>query len=129
MFIAHGEFRLEKKDQIIFIESKGPFNHEAVELYTQQMNQMMNSFIGDWGQVVTLHQDSLFTPQAEQSMKAALYERKSKGLKASAVIIHDEQARFIIEHQISRVYDEVGINYTYVSSPDEATSWVNQHLS
>ncbi len=62
MFVAHGEFLLEKKEQIIFIESKGPFNQEAVELYTLQMNQIMESFEGNWGQVITLHQDSLFYP-------------------------------------------------------------------
>ena len=129
MFIAHGEFHLEKKEQVIFIESRGPFNQEAVELYTLQMNDIMESFSDNWGQIVTLHQDSLFTPQAEYSMKQALYVRKEKGLTASAVIILDEKARFVIQHQISRVYDEVGIEYIYINSADEAKCWLNKKLT
>jgi hypothetical protein len=128
MFVAHGEFRLVKKEQIIFIESKGPFNQEAVDLYALQMNEIMESFDGYWGQIITLHQDSLFTPQAEQSMKQALLYRKANGLAASAVIIHDDKARFIIQHQISRVYDEVGVEYAYIDCVDEAMRWMNEKL-
>ncbi len=129
MFIAHGEFRIEKKEQVVFIESKGPFNQEAVELYTLQMEEIMESFDSPWGQIITFHQNSLFTPQAEQSMKQALYYRKEKGLTASAVIIRDDQARFVIQHQFSRVYNDVGIDYVYIDNIDEAICWMEERLS
>ncbi len=62
-------------------------------------------------------------------MKLALYNRQEKGLKASAVVINDDQARFIIQNQISRVYDEVGIQYAYINCATEATRWVNEKLT
>lgn len=129
MFIAHGEFRLRKEGQIILIDSKGPFNNEAVTQFTQDIHDLIQSYNSPWGQIITLHQDSIFTPQAESSMKSALYSRKNLGLVASAIIITNHQASFVIRHQISGVYDEVGIAHIYTDSEKTAREWVNRQIA
>ncbi|MEH6444689.1 MAG: hypothetical protein V7784_12410 [Oceanospirillaceae bacterium] len=129
MFNAHGEFRISTKNHIVIIELIGPFNKEAVEQLNIEMEKLIDYLPSKWGQIVNFHQDSIFTPQAEQSMKLALFKRKSRGLSASAVLIGECYAKFVIQNQISRVYDEVGLNYLYMEDFTKAEEWIEQQIS
>ena len=129
MFIAHGEYQVFKKDQLCIIESRGPFNAEMVCKYSLEVDKVTAQMPEVWGQIVVMHQDSLFTPQAEVSMSDAIFSRRQRGLLVSAVIISDSQVRMNIEAQVSNIYDRAGINYAFFEQISGAEQWALQQLS
>jgi len=129
MFIAHGEYQVLKKGQLCIVESRGPFNAEMVHKYSLEVDQVTQEMPQVWGQIVIMHQDSLFTPQAEFGMSDAIIARKARGLFVSAVIITDSQVRMNIETQVSNIYDRAGIRYAFFNEFSVAEQWALQQLS
>ena len=129
MFIAHGEYQVLKKDQLCIVESRGPFNAEMVHKYSLEVDRVTREMPEVWGQIVIMHKDSLFTPQAESGMSRAIIARKARGLLVSAVIIPDPEARMNIEAQVSKIYDSAGISYAFFDDFSGAEQWALQQLA
>ena len=128
MFLPHGKYRIELKNNVMLVEAKGPFNIEVVKQYTQQVAATLSQLILPWGQVVILHQDSLFTPEAEQLMYKTVEDRKENGLVASAVIINGSTSQFIIEQQVAKIYQASKVNYQFFDDECVARAWVDEAL-
>ncbi len=129
MFLPHGEYRIELKNDVLLIEAKGPFNIELVKQYTQEVDTIIKTLIKPWGQVLILHQDCLFTPEAERLMYRTVEHRKKLGLVASAVVFADPQSRFIIEQQLSNIYQMSQVQYRCFEDEVAGTAWVDERLA
>ncbi|EPJ49569.1 MAG: hypothetical protein OFPI_24350 [Osedax symbiont Rs2] len=129
MFIAHGEYQVFKRDQLCIIESRGPFNAEMVCKYSLEVDQVTQQMPETWGQIVIMHQDSLFTPQAEIEMSNAIIARRERGLLVSAVIISNSQVHMNIVAQVSNIYERAGISYAFFDDTGGAEQWALQQLS
>lgn len=129
LFIPHGEYRVEVQNNILLIEARGPFNKEVVTAYTADVLQALEQMEPPWGQVIVLHQDSVFTPEAESQLAKKVAQSKALGLVASGVVILNTQIEFVIKQQLSQVYKQSDVLHNYFDAEDAARSWVVDELA
>ena len=129
MYSAHGLHKIEFKDNILTVEARGPFNDQQVQKYQAQLQDALAEVCGPWGQLNLLHQDCLFTPQAELQMHQATELRKRRGICAIAVVFINGGQNSIVEQQLSRIYQQCHIPHGYFSDADAATAWLKAQLA
>ena len=123
IFRKHGVYSLEVKDQVLIVDATGPFNDELVMCYQNELETCIAQLeTSCWGQIVTLHAQSLFTPEAEQSLINSLKHRKSRGLKASAVV--SDSPYSLVRIQISRIYNQAGVAHDFFENEEHAFNWL-----
>lgn len=123
-FAPHGEYRVRVEKNMLLVEAKGPFNSEVVANYTADMALAVKQVTAPWCQLVILHQEGLFTLDAEKQMYSTISTRKDLGMSASAIVIIGASARFAIEMQISRIYNDLQVKHQYFDNEEEARVWL-----
>ena len=89
-FKEHGVFEVKVEGQLLLVDATGPFNDELLKHYRDALESCIQRLeVGQWNQIVTLHQTSIFTPEAEETLTQSLIERRSRGLIACSVVIAD----------------------------------------
>jgi len=123
MFKAHGEYSIQRKGPLLLTNCKGPFNTELVENHNSDITTIIDSMPSVWGQVIVIHQDSLWTPDAERRMCQTVSVRKSRGLRVSAVVLENPNSKVILKNQISRVYDFAEVEHGFFEDTFSAELW------
>jgi len=126
--VAHGVHRIEFKDKILTVEAKGPFNEQQVQNYQAQLQEVLSEIKGHWGQLNLLHQDCIFTPQAEREMYQTIKLRKQFGVCAIAVVFVDTARTAIVEQQLTRLYRQFNIVHAYFIDTDAALVWLEAQV-
>jgi len=126
---AHGVHRIEFKDKILTVEAKGPFNEQQVQNYQAQLQKVLSKIKGQWGQLNLLHQDCIFTPQAEREMYHTIKLRKQCGVCAIAVVFVDTEPTGIVEKQLTRLYQQFNIVHAYFIDEDAALDWLETQVA
>ncbi|EPJ51551.1 MAG: hypothetical protein OFPI_17070 [Osedax symbiont Rs2] len=126
MFIAHGEYRVDIQQNLLIVEAKGPFNKEVVKQYALEMQHAVQKMQSPWGQLIIMHQDSLFTPEAEKLMHKSARARKLSGLYACAIVLVETTVRFAIEHQVSNIYRRADIAHDFFDCEQQARAWLQE---
>ncbi|OUS39434.1 hypothetical protein A9R01_01600 ['Osedax' symbiont bacterium Rs2_46_30_T18] len=129
MYPAHGLHKIELKDNILTVEARGPFNDEQVQNYQAQLQHTLGNICGPWGQLNLLHQDCLFTPQAERAMYQTIEFRKQRGVCAIAVVFITPGPNSITEQQLTRIYQHFNIAHAYFINENDALIWLNTQLA
>lgn len=129
MFLPHGEYHLTIEDDLMFIEARGPFNVEVVDQYMREVAVLIQQMQPPWGQIITLHQDSLFTPEAEQLMYKMVADRKQSGVVASAVVMLNPKGQFVVEQQVGNIYQQSQVSHRYFRDYNAALCWVREQIS
>ena len=125
-FAEHGVFKVKVKveDKILLVDATGPFNGELIIQYEKALESCINNLeASKWNQIITLHQLSLFTPEAEQKLTQTLINRRSRGLIACAVVLISIEAESLIKDQMSRCYNRAGVKYEFTTSVHGAKKW------
>lgn len=126
-FSEHGVFEVLISNDTLIVDATGPFNAELINHYENALDSCIQKLEGTvWDQIVILHNNSLFTPDAEQKLIQTLINRRERGLRASAVILKDADYSFVLKEQMSRCYKLAGIQYDFFAGADEARIWFNQ---
>ena len=124
-FKEHGVFEIKIEGKLLLINATGPFNQELIIKYQRALGSCIPNLEGSkWNQIVTLHQLSVFTPEAEQALIQTLINRKARGLVACAVILLDIEVETLIKTQISNCYNKAGVKHQFTSSIDDAKKWL-----
>jgi len=123
-FAPHGEYKISVENNLLLVEAKGPFNSEIVANYTADMALAVKQVDAPWGQLIVLHQEGLFTPSAEKQMYGTISARKDLGMCASGIVIIGASAKFAIEMQISRIYNDLQVKHQYFDNEKEARDWL-----
>lgn len=127
LFASHGSFSIELTDKCMIVDASGPFNKEIVDEYETAIQAAMETLTSKhWGQIIRLHGMSMFTPDAENKLVETVKSRKQHGLKASAILIEDVEAKSLIIQQMSRVYEHCGVNFKFFEGLDDGLTWINQ---
>ncbi|MCJ8298239.1 MAG: hypothetical protein MJK13_04785 [Pseudomonadales bacterium] len=129
MYKSHGESNVERKGNLLIIDSKGPFNLQFVQSYNREIESIIAQMPEVWGQVVTAYQDFLLTPEAEQELKLACKYRKDRGCCVSGVVFSENGASFVTQGQLTRVYDYAGIKFKFFNDLLLAEQWVVANLA
>ena len=123
VFEQHGVYSLKIQGQVLIVDATGPFNDELVVSYNNALESCIQQLESScWGQIVTLHDQSLFTPEAEQSLIHSLKQRKQRGLRASAVVCNSPYK--VVQSQVDRIYQNAGISHGFFSNEEEARLWL-----
>lgn len=123
-FSEHGIFEVKVEGQLLLVDATGPFNEELILQYEKALETCIKTLeVSEWKQIITLHDFSLFTPEAEKKLTQTLINRKSRGLIACAVVFINVEAEYLIKAQMSRCYNHAGIKHVFTSSINEAKKW------
>ena len=90
------------------------------------MEHAVKKMQAPWAQIIIMHQDRLFTPDAEKLMYKSARSRKMSGLYASAIVLIENTARFAIEYQVSKIYRSSDITHSYFDTEQQARMWLDK---
>ena len=122
---SHGTYTIELVGRVLMIDAVGPFNEDAVKAYSKDLNTYIEKLAPDpWALCAVFRSESLFTPQAEEELKAVTRWRKEKGMKQVAVVFKDVKGLSILQDQMARIYEETNIPYAFFETKADAISWI-----
>lgn len=126
IFEKHGIYRIETANGILIVDATGPFNEELIAAYHRDLEISIGELekTGNWGQIVILHDLSVFTPEAEQALIASVASRAQRGLTASAIIADTKY--FAVKRQITKIYESACIPHHFFNNVVDATVWLGQ---
>ena len=125
IFMEHGIFEVKTEGKLLRVDATGPFNEELIIQYEKALESCIQTLeVSQWNQVITLHQLSLFTPEAEKVLTNTLINRKSRGLIACVIVLLDVEVESLIKTQMSRCYDRACVKHTFTSSISDAEKWL-----
>ena len=126
-FEEHGIFEIKVEGNLLLVDATGPFNEELIIHYKKSIESCIQKLeVSQWKQIITLHQMSLFTPEAEEALTQTLINRKNRSLVACGVVIADVDGKTLVKEQMSRCYQRAEVKYQYFNSINEAKNWLNQ---
>ncbi|EPJ49740.1 MAG: hypothetical protein OFPI_22990 [Osedax symbiont Rs2] len=113
-FREHGGFTIQIEPGLLLVDATGPFNDELLKRYNRALESSIQQLEASaWVQIISLHQTSLFTPEAESILTATLIERRSRGLQAGYLILEDVEFRSLVQEQLSRCYNQAGVAHQF----------------
>jgi len=125
IFMEHGLFEVKIEDKLLLVDATGPFNEELLIQYEKALESCIQTLeVSEWNQIITLHQLSLFTPEAEQVLTNTVINRSSRGLMACAIVLIDAEGESLIKTQMSRCYNRAGVKYNFTTSIHNAKKWL-----
>lgn len=125
IFMEHGLFEVKIEDKLLLVDATGPFNEELLIQYEKALESCIQTLeVSEWNQIITLHQLSLFTPEAEQVLTNTVINRSSRGLMACAIVLIDAEGESLIKTQMSRCYNRAGVKYYFTTSIHNAKKWL-----
>lgn len=124
-FTEHGVFEVKVADKTLLVDATGPFNEELIIHYEKSLELCIKYLeTSKWNQIITLHQFSLFTPEAELKLTQTLKNRRSRGLVACAVVLKNIEGESLIKAQMSRCYICADVKYKFTTSVHDAKKWL-----
>ena len=127
-FEQHGIYAVKVENSILIVDATGPFNAELIAAYRRDVDACIKALSqSTWGQVIVLHDLSLFTPEAEQALEASLNFRKQHGLVASAVVCDSPYK--MVKKQMAEIYDAVELDYAFFEDIDAAKQWLQKRFA
>jgi hypothetical protein len=127
---AHGEYSIEQKGNILFVDAHGPFNDVTAQLYAKDMYKVCSSFKGEcWASLVTYYGNALYTPEAESTLIALTKYRAQHGMIANASIILDSNCGDIQHMQLRRIYQSANMTFHVFCDINSAEKWLVEFMN
>ena len=127
---AHGEYSIEKKGNILFVDAHGPFNDVTAQLYAKEMYKVCSSFQGEcWASLVTYYGNALYNPEAERTLIDLTKYRAQHGMIANASIILDSNCGDIQQMQLRRIYQSANMTFHVFCDINSAKKWLTEFMS
>lgn len=127
-FKSHGVYQLEVCRRVLTVDATGPFNQELINAYRAELATCVAELSYQvWGQVVILHDESLFTPDAERDLIESLEYRKHRGLVACALVCDSDY--LLVRRQAEKIYQTAGVNYDFFVCRQDANQWIERQIT
>lgn len=124
-----GCYIIEQQDNIMLVDSLGPFDEAAAEIYHQDIKHVTEKMTGEpWGSLITFRGNSVISPDAEQQLRETTQYRQQKGMIAIAVVILNSAYADIQQMQMQRIYQDCQIEFHVFSDNDSALDWLNSYI-
>ena len=126
-FEIHGQYKLSTRDNIIFIEAKGPWNLEFFQ-------QIHDDFRAVYHQIDTKNYAVLLIPHGETiaiSDALALHESfvLQGNAKAIAINLQYSSTPLSGESMFRQVYEKIGLKHAFFNNTKVAKLWLDKLLS
>lgn len=107
------------------MNTKGPYNDELIRAYRAELEVALVEISGQsWHQIISMHEMSIFTPEAAEEMITTIKRRKSLGMVASAVVFNKIIGGPMIKAQMTKIYELADIRFGFFESIDSAEIWL-----
>ena len=127
---AHGQYTIEQKGNILFVDAHGPFNEVTAQQFAQEMYQICQQFKGEcWASLVTYYGNALYTPEAEHALISLTKYRAQHGMIANASIILDSNCGDIQQMQLRRIYQSANMTFHVFSDVNSAEKWLVEFMN
>jgi len=127
---AHGSYTIERQGNILVVDARGPFNEEAIDRYQVDMKKVCQEMAGQpWASLVTYYGNSVFTPDAEQSLIEITKYRVKHGMVANASVIINSRHADLQQMQLRRVYQASDVTFHVFSDVGSAKEWLTEFLA
>ncbi len=125
----HGEYKIEAHERYLIVDAHGPFTDDVAKQYIQDMYDACEQFSGQpWGLLVTFYGNSIFTPEAEESLTEVTKFRTKHGMIANASVILDSQSADLQQMQLRRVYQTCNLTFHVFSNIEAARVWLEDFI-
>jgi hypothetical protein len=125
-----GQYTIERKNNVLFVDARGPFNEEITLRYFEDVKQVCRDFSGEiWGSLVTYYGNSIFTPEAEAGLIEITKYREDRGMVAIASVIMQSNSADLQQMQLARIYQATNITAHVFSNIDSATQWISEFIN
>lgn len=110
------------------LRARGPWNKENLKRFLKSLNEFdIEPQTQDWGTLAILYGESLLTPDAMVMFTNAHLNLAQSGLKHVAVVLSDVNAKTLVKHQFSHVYQQCDINHEYFDDEQSALNWLSEN--
>lgn len=126
---AHGEYTIERKGNILFIDAHGPFNDVIAQVFAKDMYQACEYFCGEyWASLTTYYGNSIFTPEAEKALIKLTKYRAQHGMIANVSIILESNCADLQQMQLRRIYQSANMTFHVFSDAINAEKWLAEFM-
>lgn len=125
-----GCYIIEQQGNIMLVDSLGPFDESAAEIYHQDIKQATEEMSGDpWGSLITFRGNGVISPDAEHQLRETTQYRQQKGMIAIAVVILNSAYADLQQMQMQRIYQDCQIEFHVFSDRENASDWLNGYVA
>ncbi|MDO6425840.1 hypothetical protein Q4489_02395 [Thalassotalea sp. 1_MG-2023] len=122
---AHGDYNIERENNILVVDARGPFNEITAKAYVKDMQVACEQYQGKpWGLLITFYGNSIFTPEAEKILVDVTRYRMQHGMIANASVIVDSNTADIQQMQLKRVYQSCNLTFHVFTDIFNAKQWL-----
>jgi hypothetical protein len=126
----HGEYNIAAHNNILVVDAHGPFTDELSQQYVKDMYAACKQFSGQpWGLLITFYGNSVFSPEAVQSLIEVTRYRIQHGMIANASVILESETADLQQIQLQHIYQVCNCMFHVFSDLDSAKNWLDDFIS
>jgi len=127
---VHGTLNYMFEGKILFIEGCGPWNKEALQVFSDNDELLKKKQTLDkWAVLIKVIGDPIYTPEAVQALLRYLKSEKEYGRVATAFVLTDSTSPELGEWHIKEIYKKANEECQFFKSVNDAKIWLNTQLS
>ena len=125
----HGFFEVSVEGRILISRVTGPWNLEAVEAYSEEVNRKIKQLIGQpWGVLAIVSGEPIHTPESMQEMTDTIRFHRSLGRCATALVFVDVEGVHLMKTMLAPMYIDSKEPYYFADDEASARSWLIEQL-
>ncbi|MEP3113224.1 hypothetical protein [Nisaea sp.] len=133
-YAPHGNYEISlhpDHDRVIWVAASGSINIEMLRHHNNLTNEIVEGFRGrPYGMVCDFDDGMLMTPEAEDAWVKSAIDRVARGW--TCVAYHFDcraDHKLLVRHQVSRVFDSIGVHWIEAVDESTALTWVLAQLA
>ena len=125
----HGEYKIEAHNNILVVDAHGPFTEALSQQYVADMYAACEQFSAQpWGLLVTFYGNSIFSPEAAESLIEVTKFRMQHGMIANACVILESETADLQQVQLQHIYQVCNCVFHVFCDIDAARLWLNDFI-
>lgn len=126
----HGEYNIVAHNNILVVDAHGPFTDQLSQQYVKDMYAACEQFSGQpWGLLVTFYGNSIFSPEAVQSLIELTKYRMQHGMIANASVILESETADLQQIQLQHIYQVCNCVFHVFCDVDSAKNWLDVFIT
>lgn len=123
----HGEFHIEVCEDVALVSALGPWNVECVQEFEQvYRDKVYQSGMNHWADIIQLHGESLFVPDAEKRLHQGITRAAAIGLEKVFLVLEQSTVITTARMQLENLYRGIPVELYFADTLSEAIQAANQ---
>ena len=121
----YGQYQIAVLGNVVGVSAEGIADGAAIERYTRDMMDVVNSFAGNhWAFLGFLHGSALLTKAGEKELQHSIEWRAKHGMALGALVIGETTVQPLVKSQFQRIYDKAGLELSVFTDEQDAMQWL-----